>query len=270
MKRSHLRRLVLLLLLFVPLVSMGQETETPQTITQTGQESAAQYRLLFHSGRVVVGEIVLRNEEVVIVKDSYGSRFQYPLSDIVEITEILEDKEQQVSGKGETNSRSVSNVKRTSLGVRVAGGLASLDGSLGGAIAADFRLGANNLGGMHIFLGGQVGYRALIVEGRTLSIIPIDVALELPVTQFQHTPMIGANIGYGIGLGGIRGGVNAGLSIGYRYQFSRTGALHVGIGAEVQQLAKATHTITVEPEQTFVSDSGRTAVMGMLTFGVLF
>ena len=242
-------------------------------------EQAVQHKLVFRSGRVVTGEIVLRNEDVVIIKDGYGTRFQFPMSDIVEITELKEEEPDQ-KPKEDTQSRSVTNVKRTSLGVRVAGGVACLDGSvtdagkatLGGAIAADFRLGANNLGGKHIFLGGQVGYRALMAEGKTLSIIPVDAVMELPVITGAHAPMIGVNIGYGIGVGGIRGGVNAGLTLAYRYHFSRTGSLHIGVEAEVQQLAAASHTIGVPDEslQSFLSTGRRTAVMGLLTFGVLF
>ena len=242
-------------------------------------EQAVQHKLVFRSGRVVTGEIVLRNDEVVIIRDGYGTRFQFPMTDIVEITE-LKDDEPEPEKVDDTQSRSVTNVKRTSLGVRVAGGVVCLDGSaadanrstVGGAIAADFRLGANNLGGRHIFLGGQVGYRALMAEGKTLSIIPVDVVMELPVITGTHAPMIGANIGYGIGVAGIRGGVNAGLTLAYRYHFSRTGSLHIGVEAEVQQLAAASHTIGIQDDslQSFLSTGGRTAVMGLFTFGVLF
>ena len=234
------------------------------------------HRVLFHSGRVVVGEIVLRNDEVVIVKDSYGVKFQFPMSDVVEITEVI-DQEASEKHEEEVVSRKVSNVKRTSLGLRVVGGVASFGGgSLGGVIGADARLGANNLAGRHIFLGGQVGYRLLLMvmdagkPMRLLSIIPISAALELPLTEGTHVPMVGANIGYGIGTGGVLGGVNAGLSLAYRYHFSRTGAFHIGLGAEVQQFARYSHQVQVEPGQTFTDEGGRTAVMGTLTLGVLF
>ena len=145
-----------------------------------------------------------------------------------------------------------------------------MNGLTGGAIAADVRLGANNLAGRRIFLGGQVGYRALLLEGKALSIIPIDVVMELPLMKGEHVPMVGANIGYGVGVAGIRGGVNAGLTLAYRYHFSRTGAFHIGLEAEVQQLSRSPHNVTIEPGQTFLSTEGRTAVMGMLTIGVLF
>ena len=256
MKNSGLHVLALLLLLAVPMAGL-----------------CGQYRLHFRSGRVVVGEIVLRNEDVVVVTDSYGARFQFPMTDIIEITEIVEQQPadgSQASDVGSRKSRSVTNIKRTSLGVRAAGGLVSVDGKTGGAVAADFRLGANNIANRRIFLGGQVGYRALMVEQKVLSVIPIDAVLELPMTETDHAPMIGANIGYGIGVGDIRGGVNAGLTLAYRYHFSRTGCMHAGIGAEVQQFTFAPHNVTVDTNQTFTSTGGRTAVMGLITLGVLF
>ena len=262
----------MLLAMLCPARMFGQLTEAPQSaaVESESGEHTVQYRLLFHSGRVVVGEIVLRNEEVVVIKDAYGTKFQYPMSDIVEITEIIEQPQEQAESTKDTRSRSVTNNKRTSLGARVAGGLVCLGQSTGGAVAVDLRLGANNLGGKRIFLGGQVGYRALMAESKVLSVIPISAVLELPMTEFQHAPMIGAHIGYGIGVGGIRGGLNTGLALGYRYHFSRTGAFHIGAEAEVQQLAVAAQNITVEPGQTFVSNNGRTAVLVMLTLGVLF
>lgn len=258
MNKSEIRHWVLVLLLIVPLFAWGEE-------------NAVQHRLTFKSGRVVVGEVIQRTEDVVVVKDAYGARFQYPMSDVVEISEVVEEQKQQTTQSDEKASRSVSNIKRTSLGFHVAGGVMSLDGTTGGAVAADFLLGANNVGGRRIFLGGEVGYRALIASGRTLSVIPINAVMELPLMQGDHVPMIGAHIGYGIGVNkSMRGGVNAGLALAYRYHFSRTGSLYIGVEAEVQQFAKFTHTETVETGQEFTSGEGRTAVLGMVTLGILF
>lgn len=272
MQKSVIHFVFLALLMFMPMaVSSQVPMATPDGVSRPVSRPA-QYRLLFRSGRVVVGEIVLRNEDVVIVKDGYGTRFQYPMTDITEITEIVDrppSNGDQAAGAGSQKSRSMTNAKRTSLGIRAAGGVVSVDGKTGGVIVADARLGANNLGGKRIFLGGQVGYRALMVESKVLSVIPIAAVLELPLTDTDHAPMIGANIGYGIGIGGIRGGVNAGLTLAYRYHFTRTGSMHIGLGAEVQQLAKAPHNVTVDSE-TFLWEGGRTAVMGLITLGVLF
>ena len=254
MKNVLHRYVLTILMMLVPLLMLADD--------------AVLHRVVFRSGRVMVGEIVLQNEEVVIVKDSYGARFQFPMSDIREITELKSDEPQ--AQKDDKSSRSVTNVKRTSLGVRVGGGVAGIGEKTGGVVAADLRLGANNVAKRHIFIGGQVGYRALMSEGKVLSVLPIDVAMELPLTEGVHVPMIGAALGYGVGIGGPRGGVNAGLSLAYRYHFSRTGAFHIGLSAEVQQLASVGHEVTVDGGQTFTSNEGCTVVMGMISMGVLF
>lgn len=252
---NRIRTYLLAMMLVLPLMLMAEE--------------GVMHRLTFRSGRVMVVQIVLQNEEVVIVKDSRGARFQFPMSDIQEITELKADEPEQAQQE-EKSAKSMSNVKRTSLGIHVAGGLASMGGKTGGSMAADFRLGANNVGKRQIFLGGQVGYRGLMMPGKTYSVLPIDIVMELPLVQAKHAPMLGANIGYGIGLGkDIRGGVNAGLTFGYRYHFSRTGAFHIGLQAEVQQLASITHSVSIGGD-TFVSSEGQTAVLGMLSIGVLF
>ena len=225
-------------------------------------------RLVFRSGRVVVGEVVMQNDEVVIVKDASGARFQYPRAEIVEITAVQDDEPKQ--DDKEAASRSMSNVKKTSMGFRVASGVMHLNKQNGATVAADFMIGANNIANRRIFLGGAVGYRALLLAGKTYSVLPIDVVMELPLMTGKHVPMIGASAGYGIGIGKILGGVNAGLSLAYRLNFSRTGSFHIGVQAELQQLARFAHTEEVVAGQTFESENGQTAVSGMLTLGILF
>ena len=82
MNSSNLCRLTLLLLLALPLYAMGQTAEAPQAAVPVSESQPVQCRIVFKSGRVVTGEIVQKNEEVVIVKDKYGSRFQYPMTDV--------------------------------------------------------------------------------------------------------------------------------------------------------------------------------------------
>ena len=258
MKNVLIRYVLTLAMILVPLLMVADD--------------AVLHRVVFRSGRVMVGEIVMRSDEVVIVKDQRGARFQFPMSDIQEIIELRSDEPEPEVQEAESTkgSRAMTNVKRTSLGFRLVGGVAGLGGVTGAAVGGDFRLGANNVARKQIFLGGQVGYRALIAEGKVLSVMPIDVAMELPLLQGVHVPMVGASIGYGVGIGGPRGGVNAGLSLGYRYHFSRTGALHLALAAEVQQFAKSSYKVSLPTGDTFTSTEGRTAVMGMLSLGVLF
>lgn len=253
---KYMLRLVCMMLLCLCTMAVCAEDQVPQ-------------RLVFRSGRVVVGEIVMQNDEVVIVKDASGARFQYPRTEIVEITAVQD--EQPKEDEKETASRSMSNVKKTSMGFRIASGVMYMNKLPGMSVAADFMIGANNLANKRIFLGGAVGYRALIQAGKTYSVIPIDAVLELPLlTGSKHAPMIGASAGYGIGVGNFRGGVNAGLSLAYRLHFSRTGSFHVGWQVEVQQLARFPHEQQVAPGQSFATDSGITALSGMLTLGLLF
>ena len=252
---KYMLRLVCLVLLCSFTVAVCAEEQVPQ-------------RLVFRSGRVVVGEIVMQNDEVVIVKDASGARFQFPRADIQEITAV--EEEQPKADEKESASRAMSNVKKTSMGFRAGSGVMRLNEQTGIAVAADFMIGANNLANRRIFLGGAVGYRALMQAGKTYSVLPIDAVMELPLMTGKHTPMIGAAVGYGIGIGNILGGVNAGLSLAYRLHFSRTGSFHIGVQAEVQQLARFPHSQQVEPGQSFATDSGATALSGMLTLGVLF
>ena len=62
--------------------------------------------VVLNSGKTIKGEIVLHNDEVVIIRTSNGSRFQYPTSDIKNI-EQNEQKTSDSSSKTVQKSTSI-------------------------------------------------------------------------------------------------------------------------------------------------------------------
>ena len=211
----------------------------------------ASVTVTLRSGQTVSGEVMLQNEEVIIIKTSTGARFQYPMADVLSVLETVESVTDTVVQPAATATSG----RKASLVLRLAGGWAGAGG--------DIRIGANNVANKHIFIGGQVGYRALWTGGKLYHVIPITIAAVIPLMPTKHAPFIGTQIGYGIGLAGSQGGLNAGLSVGYRYQLSSTTAVQIGLYAELQQLAKAKNTIQVE-DTPFTESTGRTAgLIGM-------
>ena len=43
------------------------------------------------NGQVVRGDVVVHNEEVLIIKNNEGARFQYPASEVVSVEEVEEE-----------------------------------------------------------------------------------------------------------------------------------------------------------------------------------
>ena len=95
--------------------------------------------IVLRSGQRVVGEIVLQNDEVVIVRGENGMRYQYPMNEVSSIgmeEEIVVEENEEVEVKK----------KAVSLRLQAMGGAlyAPLVG-WGGQVGADLMVGANLL-----------------------------------------------------------------------------------------------------------------------------
>ena len=214
------------------------------------------------SGKEIQGTILVQNEEVVIIKTTSGSRFQYPADEVKTIRKEGSDNQggadqstthQEVQAIDDKQA-SPSSVKKVSVAIELAGGAASKpkDDNTYGNISANLLIGSHNLLHRGIFLGGSVGYLgALYTTTQTIvttttpivkktttaySFLPITLAARIPLLQDKHSPMIGMQLGYGIALSkDYQGGLNAGLNIGYCYRISERQRLYVAADCQFQQ-----------------------------------
>ena len=218
--------------------------------------------LVLKSGKEIHGIILVQNEEVVVVKTTSGSRFQYPTKEVKTIRK--EGSDNQVGAQGSTSSQernttdakqvSPSSVKKVSVAIELVGGAASKpkDDNTYGNISANLLIGSHNLLHRGIFLGGSVGYLgALYTTTQTIvttttpivkktttaySFLPITLAARIPLLQHKHAPMIGMQLGYGIALSkDYQGGLNAGINLGYCYRISDRQRLYVAADCQFQQ-----------------------------------
>ena len=218
--------------------------------------------VVLQSGKEIQGTILVQNEEVVIIKTTSGSRFQYPAD---EVKTIRKEKSDRQGGADQSTSpregktiddkqASPASVKKASVAIELAGGAASKpkDDNTYGNISANLLIGSHNLLSRGIFLGGSVGYLgALYTTTQTIvttttpivkktttaySFLPITLAARIPLLQDKHSPMIGMQLGYGIALSkDYQGGLNAGLNIGYCYRISERQRLYVAADCQFQQ-----------------------------------
>lgn len=197
---------------------------------------------MLHSGQQVQGEIMLRNSEVVIIRANNGMRYQYPMSEVSAITMDENETELQTE-KGDNVSRKQSAV---SLRLQAMGGaLYVLDMGWGGYAGADLMVGANVMDGKRMFVGGEIGYRAKIVNDKTYSFIPLQATVSSILTDQRHSPTVGINIGYGISTNKkVQGGICAGAELGWHYVVNENTSIVVGLNVEWQQ-AKADVVETV-------------------------
>ncbi len=196
-------------------------------------------RITLRSSEEVIGTIIFQNADVVVLRDAKGNRFQYPMSEIVKMEEVLDapvdEKQQEKSAK------------KVGIMFHVSGGaVCDPNGSWGGMAGGDFLIGANNILQKHIFLGAGVGYDVLLLNGTNYSLLPIQLYGAIPLLQTKHAPFLGLGLGYGVSLANdYDGGLYAGIDFGWRVQLSSQSALFMGLHATFQQLL-TTYTETIE------------------------
>lgn len=201
--------------------------------------------LVLRTGTRVEGTIVFQNEEVVIIRNAEGARFQYPRTDIAEILTDEAAQEQAVAEEQQTEEIKTS--KKASILLELAGGAAVKPGeAAGGGFSADLLVGSHHIGSKHIFVGGGLGYHGLFLGEEKYSFLPIQIALRMPFTETRHAPVFGAALGYGIALSkNYLGGMYAGLDFGYRCQLNPRSAIALVAYAQFHQ-ATVTNTVTIE------------------------
>ena len=222
--------------------------------------------IVLRMGSRVHGSIVFQNEEVVIIRDAEGARFQYPRADILEILEDEEFVDEQKQPEEET----ILSSKKVSILLELGGGAAMIpNDSLGGAFSVDLLVGSHHLAGRHLFVGAGVGYHGLFIGAEKYNFLPIQVAVRMPLAEDKHTPVFGAAVGYGVALSKLYlGGVYAGLDFGYRCQLNTKTAIALVLTSQFQQ-AQVSVTEVIEGHE-YTNHTGRSLVTVGLKLSLYF
>ena len=223
--------------------------------------------LLLRTGARVKGDIVFQNEEVVIIRNAEGARFQYPRVEIQEILTVDPVEEEEVI---EVKKDEIGTSKKVSVSLELGGGAACIPNSaVGGGFSVDFLVGSHHIGQRHLFLGAGLGYHGMFIGAEKYNFLPIQLALRLPLIEQKHAPIFGMALGYGIALSKTyKGGLYASLDFGYRYQINEKSALALVASAQFQQAKiKATEIIN---DNTFTNYTGRYLVSPELKLVFMF
>ena len=221
--------------------------------------------IILRTGARVQGTIVFQNEEVVIIRNAEGARFQYPKSDVAEIVseeKITESRNLEITKE----DPEIKTSKKASFLLEIAaGGAAVPNQMMGAAVSADLLVGSHHIGDRHIFVGGGLGYHGLFVGNDKYNFLPIQAVIRMPFMETKHAPVFGMGVGYGIALSkNYIGGLYAGVDLGYRYQLNPKTALGAVFYTRFQQ-AKVLVPETVEQE-VFTNYTGRS----LIAFGAKF
>ena len=230
--------------------------------------------IVLRTGARVKGTIVFQNDDVVIIRNDEGARFQYPKTDVAEILSddaVVEEPEQKPAEEQEIQSP-----KKVSILLEVGAGSAYVPNEkLGAAVNANLLVGSHHIGDRHIFLGGGVGYTGMFLVNPSATssenvmtkynFLPIQLAFRIPFLESQHSPVAGIALGYGVALSkDYLGGLYVGADLGYRYQVNRKTAIGAVFFTQFQQ-AKMLVTEQINGD-SYDNYTGRSIV----TFGAKF
>lgn len=226
--------------------------------------------LLLRTGARVKGTIVFQNEEVVIIRDAEGARFQYPRADVQEILSDETEENGNTQSAEAADEQEITTSKKASILLEVAGGAAVIPSeAAGGAVSADLLVGSHHIGDKHIFIGGGLGYHGLFLGQEKYNFLPIQAVLRMPMTETKHAPVFGFGLGYGIALSkDYLGGIYAGIDLGYRCQLNPKTAIALVAFASFQQ-AQMKVTTVIE-DQEYTNKSGRNIVATGLKLALYF
>ena len=224
--------------------------------------------IVLRTGARVKGTILMQNEEVLIVRDTEGARFQFPRADVAEIVAgdaVVAEESAQTGEEPEIRT-----AKKVSALLEISGGAALRPNeAAGGGVGADLIIGTHHIGSRHIFIGGGLGYHGVFLGAEKYNFLPVQAALRLPLVEGKHAPVFGVSLGYGVALGkNYVGGLYAGMDFGYRCQLNPKTAVAVVAFARFQQ-AKV-DVVEVIDGMEFVNRTGRNLVTPGLKLALYF
>ena len=226
--------------------------------------------VVLQSGKTIQGEVLMQNDEVILLRDADGKRYQFPQAEIQSI---------QADSVGNNVSLATNNTQlsKVSLRLDVAGGALFVPSyNTGGFGSIDLAIGTRNLANHRIFLGGSIGYQftnssvATPVAHQSINhFIPLMAVVSVPLMDGKHAPEIGAGLGYGFAVKSPKqGGMTAQLDLSWRYQYTVNSALLLGVRTRFQQ-AKVDYTEVVDGKE-YNSPQGRCLVSVGVHLSLLF
>jgi len=223
--------------------------------------------IILRTGARVHGTVVFQNEEVVILRNAEGARFQYPRTDV---ERIMSDEEAAAEGlqeekKEDVKAEELKTPKKVSILLEIAGGAAYVPTvPIGGAYSVDLLVGSHHIKDRHLFLGGGVGIHGMYLPNPAATtaanmltgytFLPIQLAARIPFMEQKHTPVGGVALGYGIALSkDYIGGLYSSIDFGYRCQVNPKTAISIVAFTQLQQATmKVVETVEGVPYTNMV------------------
>lgn len=211
--KNHIVKTILILILSTGLFSAVYAQEKPVE------------KVILHSGEVYVGEILLRNSELIMLQSLDGSRFQFPLKDVkaVELATAsdIHKQKKQATGDSEVieSEGNISGLIEMSAGWGGAAGKFSLKPF----VLPQLSFGTRLIRGKSLFAGAGAGYLNVFNADENVGFIPLFLRLRGVADRSKLSPFASVDAGYSFGTtGGYKGGLYSKVAAGVQTNAGRT------------------------------------------------
>ncbi len=210
------------------------------SVTIRGQEASIHDKITLKTGEIYTGEIVVKNDEMIMLKSTNGTRYQFPLSEISKIEK--EDLKNNSIAVNNAKSEIATTTGNISGILEFAGGISSakncFDPSTNSQVSLIF--GNKSVLGQQVFLGFGLGLNATFetTNSSTIAFLPLFLRLQTTLSKNKIAPFLGMDAGYAFALNEeFGGGPFAKVSFGINYKLTYKTALLVGIYAGVNSIS---------------------------------
>ncbi|MDL2290156.1 hypothetical protein LJB95_01985 [Paludibacteraceae bacterium OttesenSCG-928-F17] len=190
-------------------------------------------KITLNTGEIIIGNILVENEQVVMIKTREGGRFQFPRSEIKSIDDVTEN-DRQITQLDESESFNENNKFRLMGDLKF--GLAHAGKAYGWVpeMQVSLLFGGADLFLPNSFLGIGIGYNPIFASdygtGKAINFLPIFMRFQSSFTDKNFKPYVEVDAGYSVALSDEFGGgfiVNA--SIGVSKKLNERNSFQLGI-----------------------------------------
>lgn len=213
-----------LVLLLLSLVVFGVFAQEGNTLT----------KITLKSGAVFVGEVLLKNDELIMLKDNTGARFQFALLEIDKIeTATIEPttttKQATVEASRNDNFCGHFELSLGNCSARKAFVSTS-------APQVGLTFGNRKSFGKDLYVGIGAGY--FWITDANLGLIPATLKIQTYTSKNRTSPFVGFESGYAFSASkNYSGGLFAKISLGINHRLNYKSAIYAGVSAAVYSIS---------------------------------
>ena len=198
-------------------------------------------KITLKTGEVYVGEIIIKNDEIILIRTKEGERYQFPVSSVKSIVKITDEPIVDDAIPKATSETFTDNSSQNIRGfIEVSGGTSSglncFPSSFTGDVTLSF--GATKIGGKMLFAGLGSGFSNIYnaQTGENLKFVPLFIHLQSNnLSKSRTSPYLSLDAGYAFSVkSSLSGGTFGKLSGGIIHRLNVKTSVNIGVYARAQ------------------------------------